>query len=164
MRAEDEIKIKSFARQDEKSAVRCALFGSNKESADALSACGVEFSNALQSGLDGIDVLVVARDCLDDKFFKFASENSLAKRVNSGKLSVLVLEQKPELLKRVGLKAAAIYSRNAFPTSLPLPQGLSAEDFSNWKGDGTHAPSKPIPEISVERENNVPSPFWHWKT
>lgn len=163
MRAEDEIKIKSFARQPAKSAVRCALFGSNKESADALSACGVEFSDASQSGLDGMDVLVVARDCLDDKFFIFASENSLAKRVNSGKLSVLVLEQKPELLKRVGLKAAAIYSRNVFPTSLPLPQGLSVEDFSNWKGDGTHAPSKPIPEISVERENNVPSPFWHWK-
>lgn len=79
MRAEDEIKIKSFARQPAKSAVRCALFSSNKESADALSACGVEFSDASQSGLDGMDVLVVARDCLDDNFFNFASENSLAR-------------------------------------------------------------------------------------
>ena len=56
-----------------------------------------------------------------------------------------------------------MYSRKAFPSALPLPEGLSSGDFSNWRGDGTHAPDKPEPKISIERENEVPSPFWHWK-
>lgn len=106
---------------------------------------------------------MVARDALGGEFFDFARKNSLAERVNSGKLSVLFLEQKPELLKRIGIKAAPVYSRKAFASALPLPEGLSSGDFSDWRGDGTHAPDKPEPKISPERENEVPSPFWHWK-
>ena len=159
----DRVKIRSFAKTPEPAAARCALFGSDKGSAEILSACGIKFSDAVSSGLGGADVLIVARDALDDKFFDFARKNSLAARVNSGKLSVLLLEQKPELLKRIGIMAAPVYSRKIFATGLPLPKGLSPEDFSDWRGDGAHAPNKPLPEISAERENEVPSPFWHWK-
>ncbi len=159
----DRVGIKSFNRTPAPAGARCALFGSDKGSAEILSACGIKFSDAASSGLDGADVLVVARDALGGEFFDFAKKNSLAERVNSGKLSVLFLEQKPELLKRIGIKAAPVYSRKAFPSALPLPEGLSSGDFSNWRGDGTHAPDKPEPKISIERENEVPSPFWHWK-
>lgn len=155
------LEITVFPKSAPVKADSVALYDETGRTAATLrnAATGVRDAQSLKT-LDGITLLIVGRESLTPEFTAFARKHKLAERIDSGRLNLLICEQKPEALAGIGLRSKAVYARDLFPSAaLSLP-GLEAPDYRNWAGDGTLAPAHQPP--APETEESVASPLWHW--
>lgn len=138
-----------------------ALYDTVGLTAETLKKLNIKAEDASKlKSLNGIRLLLIGRESLTPEFMSAAKRFGLKQAVDSGKLNVIVFEQKPESLVLLGLKTVPVYARDVFPgNGFTLP-GLKAEDFSQWAGNGTLAPSRQPPAANTEEM--VSSPLWHW--
>lgn len=138
-----------------------ALYDPKGFTAETLKRLKINLSDASKlDSLNGIQLLLIGRESLSPEFMPLARKLHLRDAVNSGKLNLIVFEQKPEALALLGLKTTPIYAREVFPGHGFTVPGMKAEDFSQWAGNGTLAPAKQPPAANTE--DTVASPLWHW--
>lgn len=138
-----------------------ALYDPKGLTAETLKRLNIKTADASKlTSLKGIRLLLIGREGLTPDFMPPARKLRLQEAVDSGKLNLLVFEQKPEALALLGLKTTPIYAREIFPGHGFSIPGMKAEDFSQWAGNGTLAPSKQPPAANTE--DTVASPLWHW--
>lgn len=138
-----------------------ALYDPKGLTAETLKRLKIKTSDASElTSLKGVQLLLIGREGLTPDFMKLARKLQLQEAVDSGKLNLLVFEQNPEAMALLGLKATPIYAREIFPGHGFSVPGMRAEDFSQWAGNGTLAPSKQPPAANTE--DTVASPLWHW--
>lgn len=98
-------------------------------------------------------LLVVGADSLTPEFARLAAAARLADAVNAGRAQVLVLAQKPEALRRIGLRTTPVYARAAYDA-----KGVA---YDQWAGRSTLSPEKQPPDPKTEDE--MPRrQFFHW--
>jgi hypothetical protein len=124
------------------------------------------------TGLGSYDLLVLARGSADEETLRRLHELKLPEAVEAG-LNVLCFEQ--PLSEVLGLRLETFDNRQAFVRSgdYPLLQGLSDDDFADWRGETTIRPSYPAfdPNSDWRSESYLkhgrPNAlgqrrFWHW--
>ncbi len=128
---------------------------------EALEKRGMRYQNLGDVTSIGEALLIVGREGMDEAFFNEARRIGLAKRVADGDVDLVIFEQKD--LRALGLAVNEVYCRDVFAAgdaSSPLLAGVTPEDLSWPRGDGTLAEAYPPPAPSTE--SSVRSPFWHW--
>jgi len=131
-----------------------AIYDPVGKSTDELTKLGVKIRPiAMGDSLEGVDVLVIGSEALDDEHaMPFTPED-----VEKG-LRVIVLEQTAEALEVFGFRAEDVVPRYVFPRvdTHPVLRGVAAEDLINWRGEGKLVPK--------EKENYYPYPDHrlHW--
>jgi len=146
---------------EEKKQIEIALFDPKGLTQKALALRGVAYRPCQTlSELTGIRLFVVGREGLTDAFAQEARRLHVAEAVRTGMVDVLIFEQTS--LASLGLAMNATYSRDVFTSgdASDLLRGISPQDLSWPRGDGTLAEAYPVPELSPW--NIVKSPFWHW--
>ncbi len=153
--------IAVFPATDVKISGGIALYDPKGLTADTLERLKIKTADASKlNSLNGIRLLLIGRESLAPEFMAVAKKLRLRETVDSGRINVIVFEQKPEGLALMGLKTAPVYARDVFPGYGFAIPGMKAEDFSQWAGNGTLAPSKQPPASNTE--DTVASPLWHW--
>lgn len=138
-----------------------ALYDPVGWTAETLKRLGIRSTDAAaMKSLNGIRLLLIGRESLQPGFMTVARRLRLKAAVDSGKVNVIVFEQKPEALALLGLRTTPVYARDVFPGHGFSVPGLKSGDFSQWAGNGTLAPSHQPPAPNTE--DNVASPLWHW--
>ena len=129
-----------------------ALYDEKGLTAAKLCDLGVAFRRvkSAQDVRDG--VLVVGTESLDGAFAAIAKDAGLAHRVGEGRLTVVVMAQRPEALATLGLRTTPVYARTLFDAK--------GRTFSHWAGKGLIAPEKPLPDPATE--GAMPKTFFHW--
>jgi Concanavalin A-like lectin/glucanases superfamily/Glycosyl hydrolases family 2, sugar binding domain/Glycosyl hydrolases family 2 len=142
---------------------KIALWDKKGFTAKALKTLGVDYLDFSEVKTAGkIKLLIIGRESLTESFALHFQKLELAEKINSGKLNLIVMEQKPATLKMLGLETQAIYARYAFkaaPAS-PLLKGLTDKALSWWRGTSSLAPAKQAPDTSTQEI--VANPLWHW--
>ena len=155
------MKIAVFPASDVKISGGVALYDPRGLTAETLKRLKIQTADASKlNSLNGIRLLLIGRESLAPEFMPVARKLRLRAAVDSGRINVIVFEQKPEGLALLGLKTAPVYARDVFPGYGFAIPGMKAEDFSQWAGNGTLAPSKQPPAANTE--DTVASPLWHW--
>ena len=129
-----------------------ALYDAKGLTAAKLKNLGVAFRR-VKSARDVRDgVLVVGAESLDGAFAAIAKDADLARRVGEGRVTVVVMAQRPEALATLGLRTTPVYARTLFDAE--------GRAFSHWAGKGMLAPEKPEPDPKDEKY--IPKTFFHW--
>ena len=129
-----------------------ALYDAKGLTAAKLRDLGVAFRR-VKSARDVRDgVLVVGAESLDAAFAALAKDADLARRVGEGRVTVVVMAQRPEALATLGLRTTPVYARTLFDAE--------GRAFSHWAGKGMLAPEKPEPDPKDEKY--IPKTFFHW--
>ena len=137
-----------------------ALYDSENSAADLRNA-GIQFRDAAAlRSLAGLDLLIIGKNALlKPEFFRWAKSVGLA----SAKLNILLLEQTPEGLAKLGFRTMPVDARNVFKiTSGAFPHTLSERELANWDGPSTLVANKPMPE--PEAYISIPQQLWRWNT
>jgi hypothetical protein len=87
----------------------------------------------LERRLEGADLLIIGRECLSGSLLPVCGQS-----IRRG-LSVIVFEQKAEVLESLGFRTLDIGSRYTFATaeSSPFLKGIPEEGLCNWRGSST---------------------------
>lgn len=142
---------------------RVLLYDTNGMTEKTLRQSGVEYSDLRKTAsLEGFDLLVIGRESLGPDLAGYAKKLKLAQAVEQGKINIAVFEQQPEALALLGLEACQSgYIRSVFKNpEAGFPRTLTSADLSNWQGEGSLSPSRPLPDPSTQ--DSVVSPLWHW--
>ena len=131
-----------------------SLYDAKGLTAARLTALGVPFRRVKGAGDVRDGVLVVGAESLDAGFAAVAKAAGLARRVGEGRVTPLVLAQRPEALAGLGLRTTPVYARTAFDAK--------GRAVSHWAGKGTLAPEKPDPDPATEK--GMPKVFFHWNS
>ncbi|MDO4629760.1 MAG: LamG-like jellyroll fold domain-containing protein [Planctomycetia bacterium] len=97
-------------------------------------------------------LLIVGTEALTPEFLTFSAKIHLAELLESGRVELLVMAQKPEALATVGMRAKPIYAAKVFD--------VDGKVYGPWRGKSTLPPEKPLPAENTQE--GVASPLWHW--